>query len=90
MKRIPIIFLVVAFVLSALSVWSMLKDCQDTSFKAYASSIECNAQGDFMPEPYDDTLIAPLTPNENSELLCSMQGDICPDPWPEEEKKEED
>ena len=89
MKRIPIIFLVVAFVLSALSVWSMLKDCQDTSFKAYTSSIECNAQGDFMPEPFEETFVTPSTQNEN-DILCSMQGDICPDPWPEEEKKEED
>ena len=89
MKRISIIILVVAFVLSALSVWSMLKDCQDTSFKVYASGIECKAQGDFTPEPYDDTLIAPVTPIEAQNLFCSAQGDIKPEPWPEEEKEED-
>ncbi len=88
MKRITIIILVVAFVLSALSVWSMLKNCQDTSFKAYASSIECNAQGDFMPAPYDNTLIAPVKPNGNNELFCSMQGDIMPKGWDEEEEED--
>ena len=89
MKRIPIIILLVAFVLSALSVWSMLKDCQDTSFKAYARSIECNAQGDFMPEQYNDTLIAPVNPIKVQDLFCSAQGDIKPEPWPEEEEEED-
>ena len=86
MKRIPMIILVVACVLSVLSVWSMLKDYQDTSFKVYASGIKCNAQGDFTPEPYDDTLIAPVTQIEAQDLFCSAQGDIKPASWDDEEE----
>ena len=87
-KRFVAVVLTIALILSAFSVWSMVRKSQDNSYKTYASSIECNAQGDFMPAPFEETVATPSVRNEN-DLLCSMQGDIKPKGWDEEEEEED-
>ena len=87
-KRLVVTILTVAIILSAFTVWSMVRKSQADSFKTYASGIECNAQGDFMPEPFEETFVTPSTQNEN-DILCSMQGDIMPKGWDEEEEEED-
>lgn len=79
MKRNLLLVLVVAVVISTLSVVSMIKNSNDNSFQAYASSMECNAQGDLMPEPFNDNLLAPS--NETDDQMCIAQGDIKPASW---------
>ncbi len=80
MKRNFVVFLIVAVVVSTLSIWTMVRNTSDSSFQTYANGIECNAQGDFKPEPFDDTMLAPLLPTEKQNVFCSAQGDIKPDP----------
>jgi hypothetical protein len=84
MKKNPRNFVVtvfvVVFVVAALSVSSMVKNVRDGSFEAFAEGSICTAQGDIMPESFDDVLIAPATP-ENTELYCSAQGPIPPVGW---------
>lgn len=79
MKGRMFLVLVVAVVISTLSVVSMIKNYDDNSLQTYVSSMECSAQGDFMPEPFDDNLLAPA--NETDDQLCIAQGDIKPASW---------
>ena len=81
MKVKLMLVLAVAVVISALSVFSMVRNNDSSSLQTYLSSMECNAQGDFMPEPYDSNLMAPA--NETDEQLCIAQGDIKPAAWEE-------
>ena len=83
MKKNAILILVVVMMVSTVSIVSMVKNTQQSSF----NGIECNAQGDFMPEPFDNTQFSPMETNES---FCSGQGDIKPSPWPVEEKEDED
>ena len=86
-KRLVAVILTIALIISAFSVWSMVRNSQDNSFKTYASSIECNAQGDFMPEPFEETVVVPSVQKED-ELYCSAQGDIKPASWDDEEEED--
>ena len=85
MNKNLIIILVVACLVSILNVIAIVNSNNDVSFQSFAESKFCNAQGDFMPQPYDDLLIAPISPVKESNLFCSIQGDIMPPPFEEDE-----
>ena len=87
MNKNLIIILVVACVVSVLNVVAVVNSNNDVSFQSFAESKICNAQGDFMPQPYEEFLIAPISPAEESDLFCSIQGDIMPPPFEEDEDK---
>ncbi|MBL7149396.1 MAG: hypothetical protein ISS80_04920 [Candidatus Cloacimonetes bacterium] len=85
MNKNLIVILVVACIVSVLNVVAVVNSNSDVSFQSFAESRICNAQGDFMPQPYDDLLIAPISPMEESDLFCSIQGDIMPPPFEDDE-----
>ena len=87
MNKNLIIILVVACVVSVLNIVAVVNSNNDVSFQSFAESNICNVQGDFMPQPYDNLLIAPISPVEESDLLCSIQGGIMPPPFEEDEDK---
>jgi uncharacterized secreted protein with C-terminal beta-propeller domain len=73
-KKIVALFLTVVFVLTAFSMYSMVSKIQAEN----ASSIQCTAQGDFMPAPFKEVIV-------ENDLFCSIQGDIMPPPFEEDE-----
>jgi len=79
MKGRMLLVLAVAVVISTLSIVSMIRSNDVNSLQSYLCSIECNAQGDFMPEPYDSNLMAPA--KQTDDKLCVAQGDIKPSTW---------
>ncbi len=79
MKGKMLLVLAVAVVISTLSIVSMTRSNDNDSLQSYLCSMECNVQGDFMPEPYESNLMAPA--NETDEQLCVAQGDIKPTTW---------
>ena len=85
MKKNLIIILVVACFVSVLNIVAVVNSNNDASFQTYAESKICTAQGDFMPEPYEDLLIAPIAPNKEIQLFCSAQGDVPPPAWDDED-----
>ncbi len=87
MNKNLIIILVVACVVSVLNVVAVVNSNNDVSFQSFAESRICNTQGNFLPQPYDDFLIAPISPTEESDLFCSIQGGIMPPPFEEDEDK---
>jgi len=74
MKKNVICVLLVAVVITAVSVISMINNCKDQTFLAYTSSLKCNAQGDFKPEPFDNLLLAPISGADDQ--ICSNQNEI--------------
>ena len=87
MNKNLIAILAVACVVSVLNVIAVVNSNNDASFQAFAESKVCNVQGDFMPQPYDDLLIAPISPVKENDLFCSIQGDIMPPPFEEDDDK---
>ena len=87
MNKNLIIILVVACIVSVFNVVAVVNSNNDVSFQSFAESKFCNAQGDFMPQPYDDLLIAPISPVEESDMFCSIQGGIMPPPFEDDEDK---
>jgi hypothetical protein len=87
MNKNLIIILVVACLVSILNVVAVVSSNNDVSFQSFAESKVCNVQGDFMPQPYDDLLIAPISPVEENDLFCSIQGGILPPPFEDDEDK---
>ena len=85
MNKNLIITVVVACIVSVLNVVAVVNSNNDVSFQSFAESKVCNVQGDFMPQPYDDLLIAPISPVEQSDLFCSIHGDFMPPPFEERE-----
>ncbi len=79
-----VVFLVVFFV-STVSVASIIKSARGNSFESFASGYECHAQGNFMPQPFESEMIAPVETTEDQEIFCSMPGNILPRPWDEED-----
>ncbi|RLC46479.1 MAG: hypothetical protein DRI23_12340, partial [Candidatus Cloacimonadota bacterium] len=79
-KNILVVFIAFALV-SIFSVFSLVRNSGINSF----NGIECNAQGDIMPEPYNQLSDVAL-----NSTICSAQGDIKPTPWVVEEDEEED
>ena len=73
MRKNVIFVLLIAIIVSAVSVVSMITDSKDQSFQAYAGSEECNAQGDFKPEPFENMLLAPMQVTD--ELICRNQNE---------------
>ncbi|MBN2460114.1 MAG: hypothetical protein JXB60_00790 [Candidatus Cloacimonetes bacterium] len=80
-RKVVIGVFLVAIFFTSISVASIIKSSQDESFQAFTTGIECRAQGDIMPEPFDTDLVAPVTPTEGNELFCSLPGGIAPRPW---------
>ncbi len=84
-KSFVVVVFMVVFVTSVLSVSSMVKNVRSNSFESFAQGTECRAQGVFMPEPFEDTLVAPV--ESEKEDVFFAQG-INPDPF-EVEKKDD-
>ena len=78
------VFLVVFFV-STISIASIIKSAQNSSFESFAEGYECHAQGNFMPQPFETEMIAPVETVEEEENFCSLPGGILPRPWDEED-----
>ncbi len=74
-KRFLAIILIVAFVLSAFSIWSMTSNLNSEKI----SSLRSEAQADI------NVAEEGLLQNKN-DLICSAQGDVRPPPWDEEEE----
>ncbi len=89
-KSVATAVLLTAFVLSAFSVWSILKDTDLSSSDFYSNSIECKAQGDFMPKPFTEELIAPSVPIEDDGMLFAGQGDYKPRPLDDDDDDDDD
>jgi len=85
MKKNLSLIVLVALVVSVINVFAIINSSNDTSIQAYAKSNICTAQGDFMPAPFEETIVEELS-IQKSDLICSAQGDIRPPPWDEEEK----
>ena len=85
MKKNLIIILVVACVVSVLNIVAVVNSNNDISFQSFTESKICTAQGDFMPEPYEELLIAPIIPTKEVKHHCSAQGDVPPPAWDDED-----
>jgi hypothetical protein len=83
-KNFVIVVFMVVFITSVLSVSSMVKNVRNNSFESFAQGSECRTQGVFMPEPFEDTLVAPIEVEEE-EVLFAQAGDIKPRTWDEED-----
>ncbi len=79
-KKFVVVVFMVVFITSVLSVSSMVKNARSNSFETFAQGTECRAQGIFMPEPFEETLVAPVEDIE-SDLFCSAQGGVRPLPF---------
>lgn len=84
-KSFVVVIFMVVFVTSVLSVSSMVKNVRNNSFESFAQGTECRAQGVFMPEPFEDTLVAPVD-NEKEEVLFA-QGNVQPPAFTQDSKK---
>ena len=71
-KKFVVVVFMVVFITSALSVSSMVKNVRNNSFDSFAQGSKCTAQGVFMPEPFEETLVAPIDTQE--EELFYAQG----------------
>jgi len=84
MKKGLIVVLVVVFILSAFSMFSVIRNLNNDSLKTYALERECSAQSDYQPQSLDGELLAPLEKPE-TDIFGSAQGDVCPPAWPDPE-----
>jgi len=84
-KKFVIVVFMVVFITSVLSVSSMVKNARSNSFETFAQGTECRAQGIFMPEPFEETLVAPV--EVGRDLICT-QGDIAPKGFLEDVEKD--
>ncbi|MBT3168261.1 MAG: hypothetical protein HN952_06885 [Candidatus Cloacimonetes bacterium] len=75
MKKVTMIVLLVVFMVSALSVWSIVKKGDGQLI----TKVECRASGDFQPKPLNDNFVAPILPKKSETLLC-VAGDFKPRP----------
>ncbi|MCK4358576.1 MAG: hypothetical protein KAW92_07500 [Candidatus Cloacimonetes bacterium] len=86
-KKSALVVVAIIFLLSALSVWCVIpKDVVKSALEAriYDTNVECLAQGDYMPKPFDNTALT-LTQDDNKmNLLCSGQGGYFPKPDPDD------
>ena len=73
MKNKLVFVLVVAVVISALSIISTVRISSRTNYESYVNSLQCDAQGDIRPEPFDKELIVPQ--HDANEKLCITQSD---------------
>ena len=80
-KKAVALFLTVVFVLSAFSMYSMVSKIQTEN----AALIQCTAQGDFMPAPFEEVIAEKSSISNNQDLFCSIQGDIMPPPFEDDE-----
>ena len=63
-KKVLVLFLTVVFVLTALSVYSMVSKVQAEN----ASAIQCTTQGDFMPAPFEEVAVEKSSISNNQDL----------------------
>ena len=82
-RKAVVLFLTVVFVLTTFSMYSMVSKVQAEN----ASSIQCTAQGDFMPAPFEEVIVEKSSISNNQDLFCSIQGGIMPPPFEEDEDK---
>ena len=80
-KKVVVLFLTVVFVLTALSVYSMVSKVQAEN----ASAIQCTTQGDFMPAPFEEVIVEEISTLKESDLFCSIHGDFMPPPFEEDD-----
>ena len=80
-KKVVALFLTVVFILTAFSMYSMVSKVQAEN----ATSIQCTAQGDFMPAPFKEVIVEKSSTLNKNDLFCSIQGDIMPPPFEEDE-----
>jgi len=50
----------------------MVKNVRNSSFDSFAQSSECTTQGVFMPEPFEETLVAPVETVEEEEVFYAQ------------------
>lgn len=84
-KSFVVIVFMVVFITSVLSVSSMVRNVRSNSFESFAQGTECRAQGAFMPEPFEETLVAPV---ENVEEEVFYAQGINPPDISKEEKND--
>ena len=82
-RKVLVLFLTVVFVLTALSMYSMVSKVQAEN----ASAIQCTTQGDFMPAPFEEVIVEESSTLNENDLFCSIQGDIMPPPFEDDEDK---
>ncbi len=80
-KKVVALFLTVVFVLTAFSMYSMVSKVQAEN----AASIQCTAQGEFMPAPFEEIIVEESSALNENDLFCSIQGGISPPPFEEDE-----
>lgn len=83
-KKVVVLWLTVVFVLTALSVYSMVSKVQTEN----ASAIQCTTQGDFMPAPFEEVIVEESSNLKESDLFCSIQGGIMPPPFEDQEEND--
>ena len=80
-KKVVALFLTVVFVLTAFSMYSMVSRVQAEN----TASIQCTAQGDFMPAPFEEVIVEKSSTLNKNDLFCSAQGDVPPPAWDDED-----
>ncbi len=80
-KKVVALFLTVVFVLTAFSMYSMVSRVQAEN----TASIQCTAQGDFIPAPFEEVIVEKSSTLNKNDLFCSIQGGIMPPPFEEDE-----
>lgn len=88
-KNFVVIVFMVVFVMSAMSVTSMVKNSAKGSYDTFAQGNECRTQGVFMPEPFADVLVAPVDSPTETDHFCSAQGGVRPPSFEELDDKTE-
>ena len=74
-KRFLVTILIVAFVLSAFSIWSMTSKINNEKISSLRSKVQANINVS------EEGLL-----QNKCDLICSAQGDIRPPAWDEEEE----
>ena len=80
-KKVVALFLTVVFVLTTLSMYSMVSKIQAEN----VSAIQCTTQGEFMPAPFEEIIVEESSALNENDLFCSIQGGISPPPFEEDE-----
>jgi uncharacterized membrane protein len=75
-KKVVALFLTVVFIL-----YSMVSKVQAEN----ATSVQCTAQGDFMPAPFKEVIVEKSSALNKNDLFCSIQGDIMPPSFEDDE-----
>ena len=72
-RKFVIAVFAVVLMVASLNVVSIVAGMNDSSYESYAMGTKCSAQGALVAQPYDELIVSPEVPNENSEYFSTTE-----------------